>query len=219
MSRDKPKEPKEAKEDFDSKFGVKIPSLVLHGNVLVNKYEPVNNDEIMDLINRAYEIADEISPTGTRTPLDMKILDEKKKELERDLRERNEEEDEAKAHSHAWQAWAAQERKKTELSVKREKLEKMKRLHEALKNPEIKELLLMVMNRQLTPQQAFADIKAKPDLHKQMMSLTLNGRGGGKSRVFRRKNKKMTSTSKRNVRRTRHTRRHRKSSTRRSTRK
>ena len=213
MSRDTPI------DDFDSKFGDKIPSLELRGNVLVNIHEPDDDEDIRQLINRAYEIADEISPTGTRTPLDMKILDEKKKELERDLRERNEEEDEAQAHSDAWQAWAAQERKKTELSVKREKLEKMKRLQEALKNPKIKELLLMVMNRQLTPQQAFAAIKDKPDLHKQMMSLTLKGRSGGKSRVFRRKNKKMTSTSKRNVRRTRHTRRHRKSSTRRSTRK
>ena len=213
MSRDTPK------EDFYSKFGDKIPSLVLHGDVLFNTDEPHNDEEIMALINSAYEIADEISPTGTRTPLDMKILDEKKKELERDLRERNKEDEEAQAHSDAWQAWAAQERKKTELSVKREKLEKMKRLHEALKNPKIKELLLMVMNRQLTPQQAFAGIKAEPDLHKQMMSLTSKGRSGGKSRVFRRKNKKMTSTSKRNVRRTRHTRRHRKSSTRRSTRK
>lgn len=213
MSRDTPI------DDFDSKFGDKIPSLVLHGNVLINTDEPDDDEEIMELMNIAYKLADELSPTGTRTPLDMKILDEKKKELESYLSQINKEDEEAKAHSASWQAWAAQERKKTELSVKREKLEKMKRLHEALKNPKIKELLLMVMNRQLTPQQAFADIKAKPDLQKQMMSLTLKGRSGGKSRVFRRKNKKMTSTSKRNVRRTRHTRRHRKSSTRRSTRK
>ena len=92
----------------------------------------------------------------------------------------------------------------------------MNRLRQALQNPEVTDLLLKVMNHQFTPQQAFNSINAIPNLKKQMLSLTSKGSQGGKSRIFRRKNKKMTSTSKQ---KTRGTRRHRKSSTRRSTRK
>jgi hypothetical protein len=201
-----------------SNYGVP-PVFINDDDVEIITSEPIDDDEIMMLMNALYLGADRISPTGERSLYDMEILDKTKKELDRRLREIIKEKGNAQADSNAWQAFAENERTKTELSVKREKLEKMNRLKKALENPEIKDLLLKVMNRQLTPQQAFADIKANHKLKEKMMSLTLNGRRGGKSRVFRRKNKKMTSTSKRNVRRTRHTRRHRKSSTRQSTRK
>ena len=92
-------------------------------------------------------------------------------------------------------------------------------LKKALENSEVKELLFKVMKSNTTPQKAFADIKANPIFTENMMSLTLKGKRGGKSRIFRRKNKKTRSKSRRNAQRTQRTRRHRKSSTRRSTRK
>jgi len=91
----------------------------------------------------------------------------------------------------------------------------MERLKEALKNSKVQDLLLKIMRRQMTPQQAFGAVTKHPKSKEQMMGLTLKGTNGGKSRVFRRKNKKMTSTSRRKVR---GTRRHRKSYSRRSTR-
>ena len=194
----------------------KIPNEVLDDDTFIKTDELVDDDEIMDLLNYAYDKADEISPTGRRTPKQIDEIEQLKNQLKQDLRQRQKEAEEDRAHSDSVQAWADNERKKREDSVKREKIEKITRLQEALKNPKIKDLLLKVMNHELTPQQAFADIKGKTDLKEQMMSLTLKGRTGGKSRVFRRKNKKTTSTSRRNARRTR---RHRKSSTRRSRRK
>ena len=47
-----------------------------------------------------------------------------------------------------------------------EKLEKMKRLQRALENPKVGDLLLKVMNREITPQQAFDSINSNPDLKK-----------------------------------------------------
>ena len=194
----------------------KIPNEVLDDDTFIKTDELVD-DEIMFLLNYAYEIADELSPTGRRTPKQIDEIEQLKNQLKQDLRQRQKEAEEDQLHTASWQAWADIERKKREDSVKREKLEKITRLQEALKNPKIKDLLSKVMNRKLTPQQAFADIKDNSGLKEKMMSLTLKGpRTGGKSRVFRRKNKKTTSTSRRNARRTR---RHRKSSTRRSTRK
>jgi len=196
-----------------------IPDKVLDDDKFIMTDEPVDDDEMMDLLQYALDQADEISPTGRRTPQDIHNIKILETELKKDLRQRQKEAEEDKEHSDSVQAWADKERQKREDSVKREKIEKITRLQEALKNPKIKDLLLKVMNRKLTPQQAFADIKDNASGSKeQMMSLTLKGLGGrgGKSRVFRRKNKKTTSTSRRNARRTQ---RRRKSSTRRSTRK
>jgi len=202
----------------------KIPDLVItDDNQMIDFSNPENEEEIGKLLNIAYEIADNESPTGKRTPFDIELIESRRLQLENELRERKKEEEESQAHSNAWQYWAERERQKTELSVKREKLKKMKRLERALKNEEVKVLLLKVMNREITPERAFDVIKANTKLNKQMMSLTLTGlngtRNGGKSRIFRRKNNKTRSKSRRNVRRTQHTQRHRKSSTRRSTRK
>jgi hypothetical protein len=198
-----------------------IPDGVLNNDEIIKTYELVDDDEIWYLLNFAYDKADEISPTGRRTPEQIDEIEQLKKELEEDMRQRQKEAEEDKAHSDSVQAWADTQRKKREDSVKREKIEKITRLQEALKNPKIKDLLLKVMNRKITPEQAFADIKANTDLKGKIMSLTYptkyrGTRIGGKSRVFRRKNKKTTSTSRRNARRTQ---RHRKSSTRRSRRK
>ena len=184
-----------------------------------------NEEEIMRLINIAYEIADDLSPTGTRTPNDIDNIEQLKKELENNLRESQKEIEDDRLRSVAVQSWAEKQREKIDQSLKTEKLEKMKRIHYALKYPKVGYLLLKVMNKTLTREQAqkqaFAAINSNPDLKKQMLSLTLKGteKLGGKSRVFRRKNKKMTSKSRRNAQRTRHTRRHRKSSTHRSRRK
>lgn len=170
----------------------------------------------MELLDIAYEIADKDSPTGTRTPFDIEIIESKRRQLENQLLESQREEEEDKKRSDAWQAFAERERQKTELSVKKEKLDKIKRLQKALENSEVKELLFKVMKSNTTPQKAFAYIKANPIFTENMMRLTLKGKSGGKSRIFRRKNKKTRSKSRRNAQRTR---RHRKSSTRRSTRK
>lgn len=180
---------------------------------------PENEEEIRDLLDMAYEIADKESPMGRRTPFDIQLIETTRTQLERDLRERIREEKESEDYSNKWQNWAERERQKTELSLK---IEKMKRLQRALENSEVTDLLLKVMNRKIMPERAFASINSNPDLKNQMMSLTWKGkriRKGGKSRVFRRKNKTTRSKSRRNAQRTRHTRRHRKSSTRRSTRK
>ncbi len=184
----------------------------------------VENDiEIMDLMNTAYQAADKYNLTKTRSPDVIQNLNELKNQLEKDLLDREKDKKEINEHRLAWQAWAERQGETRELSVKREKSEKMKRLQRALENPEVKDLLLKVMNRKITPQEAFDSIKANHMLKNQIQGLTLtglNGTGkGGKSRVFRRKNKTTRSKSRRNVRRTQHTRTHQKSSTRRSTRK
>lgn len=142
-----------------------------------------------------------------------------KTQLVNELAKREREIEEDKTRSDAVQKWAKDQREKINQSLKLEKIDKMERLQRALKNPKVRDLLLKVMNHKITQEQAFADIKSNPDLKKQMMSLTLTGTGtrkGGKSRVFRRKNKKTRSKSRRNAQ---YTRRHRKSSSRRSTRK
>jgi hypothetical protein len=203
-----------------------IPSKILDDDKLIKTDNPIDDDEIMLLVNIAYNMADEISPTGKRTPNDIDKIERLKTQLEYELAERQREEEQDRAHRSAWQDWAEKQRQKIDQSLKTEKSEKIKRLQRALENSEVEVLLLKVMNKTLTREQAFAAIISNPGLRKQMLGLTLKGTGtgtgtrnGGKSRVFRRKNKKTRSKSRRNVRRTQRTRRHRKSSTRRSTRK
>jgi hypothetical protein len=199
-------------------------AVVIDADSAINTGELQNDEEIKQLMDLAYEMADELSPTGQRTPFDIEMIETKRKQLEEELRQRTEEEEEDQKHRHAWQDWAEREREKTELSLKREQ---MNRLQEALKKPEVKDLLkkpevqdllFKIMNHEIKPQQAFEAIKTNPRLNEQMLSLTSQRKTkkAGKSRVFRRKNKKMTSTSRRKVR---GTRRHRKSYSRRSTRK
>lgn len=203
-----------------------IPLTILDDDVLINTYEPINHEEISLLMNVLYQAADKRSPTGRRTPADIERLINIQKVLENSLNKREEQEMNDQQRSNSVQAIAEQERKKTETSVKQEIKEKMNRIHQALQDPRIKGLFYKpdTTRMPIKPEDAFADIKSKPELEKQMMSLTLKGtkRSGGKSRVFRRKNKKMTSKSRRNAQRTQRTqrtRRHRKSSSRRSTRK
>lgn len=206
--------------EFKTKFG-ELHGDVLHDDQVFNTEELENNEEIKKFIDIAYDYADDISPTGSRSPHDVSILEKEEKRLEQELEQRQQEETDAKEHSAVWRTWADSKRKQINDSVKRDLSKRMTRLHEALKDPKIKDILLKVMNRTISKEQAFDAIKEKTDLKEQIMTLThplskrVFGRGG-KSRVFRRKNKKTTSTSRRNARRTR---RHRKSSTRRSTRK
>lgn len=204
------------KDNFFDRYG--IHQSFIHNDELIDVDRLQNDKEIMELLDIAYEIADKDSPTGTRTPFDIEIIESKRRQLENQLLESQRKEEEDKKRSDAWQAFAERERQKTELSVKKEKLDKIKRLQKALENSEVKELLLLfkVMKSNTTPQKAFAYIKANPIFTENMMRLTLKGKSGGKSRIFRRKNKKTRSKSRRNAQRTR---RHRKSSTRRSTRK
>ena len=207
--------------EFENKFE-NLHGHVLHNGQVFNTEELANNDEIMNWLQLALEHADDNSPTGSRTPHDIDILEIEKKRLEQELEQRQQEEAEDKAHRASWQAWANTQRQKINNSLKEEKINKITQLQEALENPKVKDLLLKVRDRTISPEQAFDAIKDNTDLKEKMMSLThlpLSKRvtdRGGKSRVFRRKNKKTTSTSRRNARRTR---RHRKSSTRRSTRK
>ena len=133
-------------------------------SVSIDTSDPIDQQEIEQLMTALYTAADRKSPIGRRTDDDITKLTKIQKILEDNLKKKKQIEDNSEDYRASWQKWAERERKKTELSLKQQKK-------------------------------------------------------GGKSRVFRRKNKKMTSTSKRNVRRTRRTRRHRKSSTRRSTRK
>jgi hypothetical protein len=214
--------------DFYERF--KIPSIIVDNENIIDLDNPTNDEEIMNLINTAYEVADKKINTGQRSPVDVKIVEKKRKELEKTRSITEEEERQNKMNRESWEAYAARIQERNRDSVKEDLSIRMTRLKEALKDPEIKDILLKVMNRtiskeqafydikDLNTQQAFNDIKANPSLKKQMMSLTLKGPAntGGKSRVFRRKNKKTTSTSRRNARRTQ---RRRKSSTRRSTRK
>jgi len=193
-------------------------ALVINNSIAINTGELQNDQEINELMEIAYEMADELSPTGQRTPFDIDMIETKRKQLEEELRKRTEEKEEDQKHRDAWKRWAEQQREITELSLR---IEQMNRLQEALKNPEVKDLLFKVMKDEIKPQETFEAIKNNLEMYKSMMSLTSQGTGtrtrkGGKSHVFRRKNKKMTSTSRRKVR---GTRRHRKSYSRRSTRK
>jgi len=197
-------------------------TVIVHNDSIIDPGELQNDEEIMRLMDLAYQMADEVSPTGQRTPSDIDMIELKRKQLEEELRQRTKEEKDDQKLRDDWQYWAQREREKTELSLNREQL---KRFKEAVKNPRVKDLLLKpkvqdlllkIMRRQMTPEQAFGAVTKDPDLKKQMMGLIYQGtKKGGKSRVFRRKNKKMTSTSRRKVR---GTRRHRKSYSRRSTR-
>ncbi len=199
--------------NFFDKYGI-IRTTINNNNTFVDRDDPESMQEILELIFMAYTNADKFSPRGgPRTIADLDTIQQKEQQLVEVLTNKQLEKEDDEAYSKLWQEWADRERKKRDLSLNREK---MKRLHDALKNPEVKDLLLNVMKHKITPQQAFHDIKANPDLKNQIQGLTLNGKLGGKSCVFRRKNKKTTFKSRRNAQRTR---RHRKSSTRRSTRK
>jgi hypothetical protein len=127
-------------------------------SVLIDTFDPIDQQEIAQLMAALYIAADRKSPTGKRTDDDITKLTEIQNILETNLEKKKKIENKSEEYSIAWQAWA-------------------KRQH---KNPEKNNVI------------------------------------GGKSRVFRRKNKTTRSKSRRNAQRTR---RHRKSSTRRSTRK
>ena len=206
--------------EFENKFE-NLHGYVLGDGQVFNTGELETNGEIMNWLQLALEHADELSPTGSRTPHDIEILEIEKKRLEQELKQRQQEEEEDNAHSASWQAWAKTQRQKINDSLKREKINKITQLQKALENPKVKDLLLKVRDRTISQKQVFDAINENTKLKEQITTLTrpiskrVTGTGG-KSRVFRRKNKKTTSTSRRNARRTR---RHRKSSTRRSTRK
>lgn len=208
--------------DIYDRYGMS--RIIVDNDNLIDLDNPTNDEEIKNLIETAYEFADEQSPTGSRSPDDVNLLENKRKELKQMLSEMEEEKSQNQMNRESWEAHAARTQKRIRDDVKEDRSKQMTRLQEALKDPNIKDILLKVMTRRLTPDKAFHAIKANPGLNQEMMSLTLKGPGtgsgtgkkGGKSRVFRRKNKKTTSKSKRNARRTQ---RHRKSSTRRSTRK
>ncbi len=208
--------------DIYDRYGMS--RIIVDNDNLIDLDNPTNDEEIKNFIDTAYEFADKQSPTGTRTPSDVNRLEIKRKELKQMLSEMEEEKSQNQMNRESWEAHAARTQKRIRDDVKEDRSKQMTRLQEALKDPNIKDILLKVMTRRLTPDKAFHAIKANPGLNQEMMRLTLKGPGtgsgtgnkGGKSRVFRRKNKKTTSKSKRNARRTQ---RHRKSSTRRSTRK
>lgn len=148
-----------------------------------------NDEEIIEFMDTAYQAADKVSPTGTRTPDDIQNLKELKNQLQQDLRDREKEKEENNAHSLGWQNWADQQRKKTELSVKREK---MNRLRDALKNPEVKKLVMMVMKDELMPEQAFHSIKANTRGGYNHRRHKSNKKGKYKSRKFRKSYKRKT---------------------------
>jgi len=197
-----------------------IPLFLLDDDEFIKTYEPKDRDEIDLLMNALYIAADRKS-AGQRTPENINRLTNISRILEADLNERKQHEIDDQERSESRKQNAAQtaqrDRERIEKSVRNEKIEKMKRLKEALKNPRVQDLLLKVMNDKIKPQQAFRAVIEDPDSKTKMMSLTSKGttKTGGRSRVFRKKNKKMTSTSRRKVR---GTRRHRKSYSRRSTR-
>lgn len=203
----------------------KIPLFLLNDDEFIKTYEPKDDEEI-DLLMDALYIAADRKSAGQRTPENINRLTKIRHILDAELKERERDEIDEQERSESRQQNAAQtaerDRERTKLSVKKEKIEKMERLKKALKNPKVKDLLVKIRMRQMTPQQAFGAVKSKPRLNEQMMRTTLQGtrtgtrKKGGKSRIFRRKNKKTTSTSRRKVR---GTRRHRKSYSRRSTRK
>ena len=207
--------------EFENNFKDELNRIRINNGEVFNTEELDNDEEIMKLLTNTVKTADELSPTGSRTPHDVSMLEKEEKRLKEDRRKREQQEAEDNAHRASWQTWANTQRQKRNDSLKREKINKITQLQNALKDPKVKDLLLKVRDRTILPEQAFDDINDNSSLKEKMMSLTrpLSKRvtdRGGKSRVFRRKNKKTTSTSRRNARRTR---RHRKSSTRRSTRK
>jgi len=200
-----------------------LPEVLLDNDVFIKTYEPKDDEEIDLLMDALYIAADKRSPTGTRTPANVERLINIRNKLHDELEKRKYDEiAEEKRSENLRQNVALNAQRDHErvlLSVRNEKIEKMKRLKEALKNPRVQDLLVKIRMRQMTPQQAFEAVKSNPEWNEQMKQTTLQETRkikGGKSRVFRRKNKKMTSTSRRKVR---GTRRHRKSYSRRSTRK
>lgn len=56
--------------------------------MLIDVGHPENDTEIMELLDIAYEIAYKDSPTRTRTPLDIEIIESKRRELENKLLQR-----------------------------------------------------------------------------------------------------------------------------------
>lgn len=130
-------------------------------SVLIETYDPIDEQEIEQLMAALYTAALKKSPTEKLTDEDIRNLKDIQNILETNLEKKKKIENKSEEYRIAWQAWA-------------------KRQHT---NPENKKTI------------------------------------GGKSCVFRRKNKKMTSTSRRNMRSKRRRRNHRKSSTRRSMRK
>ena len=190
---------------------------------------PENSDEINNLVSATYELLNQDTPTGRRTPEDIRNIENFRKDLKQNLYDTELDEIENQHNRENWLAYAEKIRKQNENLnndlIKRfhskQKPQEIMHLNKALENPKVKDLLLKVRDRTISPKQVFDAIKENTDLKEQITTLTrpiskrVTGTGG-KSRVFRRKNKKTTSTSRRNARRTR---RHRKSSTRRSTRK
>ena len=59
----------------------KIPNIIVDNENIIDLDNPTNDEEIMNLINTAYELADTKSPTGTRSPFDVKILEKKEKRI------------------------------------------------------------------------------------------------------------------------------------------
>jgi len=200
-----------------------FPFFIIDNDEVITTYKPKDNEEI-DLLMEALYIAADRKSDGQRTPENIDRLTKIRHILDAELKERERDEIDEQERSKIRQKKAAQtaeqDRERTELSVKKEKIEKMERLKKALENTQVQDLLFKVMNNRIKKEEAlFGAVTKNPKSKEQMMGLIYQGtrkRKGGKSRVFRRKNKKMTSTSRRKVR---GTRRHRKSYSRRSTRK
>ena len=89
-----------------------IPSLILDDDKFIKTDDPIDDGEIMLLVNIAYTMADEISPTGKRTPNDIDKIEQLKNQLNNEMLERKREEEQDNEHSKAWQIWAEQQRKK-----------------------------------------------------------------------------------------------------------
>jgi len=155
--------------------------------------DPENSDEIDNLVNATYNWLDEDTPTGRRTPEGIRNIENFRKELKKDVDDIELEKRENEINRMSWQAYSDRKRKQNENlnkdEIKRfhsnQKTQEILQLNKALENPKVKDLLFKVITQRISPQ-------ANPDLKEIMMSLTLNGTGnkGGKSRVFRRKNKK-----------------------------
>jgi len=198
-----------------------FPFFIIDNDEVITTYKPKDNEEI-DLLMEALYIAADRKSAGQRTPENIDRLTKIRHILDAELKERERDEIDEQERSKIRQKKAAQtaeqDRERTELSVKKEKIEKMERLKKALENTQVQDLLFKVMNNKIKKEEAlFGAVTKHPKSKEQMMGLIYQGTNkGGKSRVFRRKNKKMTSTSRRKVR---GTRRHRKSYSRRSTRK
>ena len=62
-----------------------MPRIIVDNDNLIDLDNPTNYEEIKNLITTAYELADEQSPTGSRTQSDVNLLENKRKELEQML--------------------------------------------------------------------------------------------------------------------------------------